>query len=105
MRLFLTGERFTGARAVTFGLAHRAVPGAQLNAAVGRRDRHDQSRRPRGRRGSAKRLVRRVPQLSTAEGFAETAPWSARVFRCREAVEGMAAFREKRKPSWAVGAN
>ena len=41
--------------------------------------------------------------LSVAEGFAETAPWSLRVFQSDEAAEGMAAFREKRKPAWAAG--
>ena len=34
MKLFLTGERFTGQQAVDFGLAHRAVPAAQLIEAV-----------------------------------------------------------------------
>ena len=36
-----------------------------------------------------------------AEGFEATAEWSMRLFRSEEATEGMAAFREKRKPSWA----
>ncbi len=30
MKLFLTGERFTGAQAVAYGLAHQAVPAASL---------------------------------------------------------------------------
>ena len=47
-----------------------------------------------------KKLVRRVPQLSREEGFAETAPWSANMFASEEGAEGMAAFREKRKPNW-----
>jgi len=47
-----------------------------------------------------KKLVRRVPELSIAQGFAETAPWSARLFNSEEAAEGMAAFREKRAPAW-----
>ena len=34
MRLFLTGERFTGAQAVEMGLAHRAVPKARFIEAV-----------------------------------------------------------------------
>ena len=33
-------------------------------------------------------------------GFKETSEWSGRMFRSDEASEGMAAFREKRKPSW-----
>ena len=37
------------------------------------------------------------------EGFALTGEWSLRMFRSEEAAEGMAAFREKRKPSWVDG--
>ena len=48
----------------------------------------------------AKKLVRRVPFLSREDGFAETVPWSAKLFASEEGAEGMAAFREKRKPNW-----
>ena len=34
MKLFTTGERFSGAQAVSFGLAHRAVPKDKLRAAA-----------------------------------------------------------------------
>ena len=34
MRLFVTGKRFTGVEAVEMGFAHRAVPRAELEAAV-----------------------------------------------------------------------
>lgn len=34
MKLFLTGERFSGTQAVTLGPAHRAVPAAGLMAAA-----------------------------------------------------------------------
>ena len=99
MKLFLTGERFTGARAVEIGLAHRAVPKEQLAAAV-------QEEIDMINLGGpiavleCKKLVRLVPQLTTEEGFAETEGWSSRMFRSQEGAEGMAAFREKRKPSW-----
>ena len=99
MKLFLTGERFKGTQAVTMGLAHRAVPKDGLQAAV-------QEEIDMIRLGGpiavaeCKKLVRRVPQLSTQEGFAEMAEWSKRMFLSAEAAEGMAAFREKRKPAW-----
>ncbi|MCS5573626.1 MAG: hypothetical protein NZ789_11885, partial [Pseudomonadales bacterium] len=48
----------------------------------------------------AKKLVRRVSQLSIEEGFEETGPWSRSLFESEEGQEGMAAFREKRKPDW-----
>ena len=99
MKLFLTGERFTAQQAVDMGLVHRAVPGDQLEAAV------EETIDMIGLGGpnavaECKKLVRRVPLLSREDGFAETAPWSAKLFASEEASEGMAAFREKRKPNW-----
>jgi methylglutaconyl-CoA hydratase len=99
MKLFLTGERFDGQQAVAMGLVHRAVPAAELAAAV-------QEEIDMIRLGGpnavieCKKLVREVGQLSRDEGFAITAPWSARMFASEEATEGMAAFREKRKAAW-----
>ena len=101
MKLFLTGERFTGKQAVDMGFAHRAVPGSELRAAV--QEEIDMIRLGGPTAvAECKKLVRRVPQLSLAEGFAETAGWSARMFSGEESQEGMAAFREKRKPSWVL---
>ena len=102
MKLFLTGERFSGLQAVTLGLVHRAVPKAQLLEAV-------QAEVEMLRLGGpialaeCKRLVRRVPQLLRDEALRETSEWSARMFRGAEGAEGMAAFREKRAPAWAAG--
>jgi methylglutaconyl-CoA hydratase len=99
MKLFLTGERFDGRQAVALGLVHRAVPGSELASAV-------QEEIDMIRLGGpnavveAKRLVRTVPTLSREAGFELTAPWSAEMFASDEASEGMAAFREKRSPSW-----
>ncbi|HIG42766.1 MAG: enoyl-CoA hydratase-related protein [bacterium] len=99
MKLFLTGERFNGNQAVEFGLAHRAVSKDRLTEAV-------QEEIDAINLGGpiavveCKKLVRRVPQLSREEAFAETAEWSGRMFRSDEGAEGMASFREKRKASW-----
>ena len=102
MKLFLTGERFSGARAVEIGFAHRAVPKAELMSAV---EQELAMLRLGGPLALAecKRLVRRMLQLPRDEAFAEAAVWSARMFRSAEGAEGMAAFREKRTPAW-VGA-
>ncbi|MCZ6889907.1 MAG: enoyl-CoA hydratase-related protein [Gammaproteobacteria bacterium] len=103
MKLFVTGERFSGAQAVEMGFAHRAVPKDQLHAAV-------QEEIDMINQGGpiavveCKKLVRRITKLSTEEGFAEAGEWSARMFRSDEAAEGMAAFREKRKASWTDSA-
>ena len=99
MKLFVTGERFTGAQAVEMGFAHRAVARGELTAAV------DEEIDAINRGGpiavvECKKLVREVSQLSREDGFALTGEWSGRMFRSEEAAEGMAAFREKRQASW-----
>jgi len=103
MKLILTGERFNGKQAVQYGLAHRAVPNDKLREAVQEEIDMINLGGPIAVQ-ECKKLVRRVPELSIEDGFRETAEWSARMFRSEEAAEGMAAFREKRKPSWVKGA-
>ena len=102
MKLFLTGERFTGDRAVELGLAHRAVPAGQLHDAVQEETDAIRLGGPNAVQ-ECKQLVRRVSGMSTEEGFAATGPWSRRMFQSEEGAEGMAAFREKRKPRWVSG--
>lgn len=99
MKLFVTGERFTGQQAVEMGFAHRAVAAEELTAAV---DEEIAAINMGGPTAvvECKKLVRRVAELSIEEGFAVTAEWSGRMFRSAEAAEGMAAFREKRKAAW-----
>ena len=104
MKLFLTGERFDGNQAVTMGLAHRAVPAAQLAEAVQEEVEMINLGGPIAVT-ECKKLVRRVPEMSVEEGFEVTSEWSGRMFRSAEAAEGMAAFREKRKPSWVSDAS
>ena len=99
MKLFLTGERFTGAQAVEMGFAHRAVPAYDLADTVQEEIDAINLGGPIAVQ-EAKKLVRRVSQLSIDEGFAETGPWSRSLFESEEGQEGMAAFREKRKPGW-----
>lgn len=102
MKLFLTGERFSGADAVAMGFAHEAVPRSELLGAV-------QNVIDMITLGGptalieCKRLVREVPEMSVAEAFEKTGPWSASLFQGPEGQEGMAAFREKRKPNWVTG--
>jgi methylglutaconyl-CoA hydratase len=99
MKLFLTGERFDGQQAVDMGLAHIAVPEAQLISTVEEQIAMINLGGPIAVQ-ECKKLARRVTELSREEGFKETAEWSARMFRSDEGAEGMAAFREKRKPNW-----
>ncbi len=99
MKLFLTGERFSAARAVEVGLAHRAVPLAQLQAAVQEEVDAICLGGPMAV-AEIKKLVYRIQALPREQAFTEAAQWSLRMFRSDEAAEGMAAFREKRPPSW-----
>ena len=103
MKLLLTGERFDGRRAVQVGLAHRAVPADQLQAAV---QQEIDALRLAGPNALAecKKLVRRIPTLGRDAALQEAAEWSLRMFLSPEAAEGMAAFREKRPPAWALPA-
>ena len=101
MWLFLTAERFNAARAVEIGLIHRAVPAAELDREV------EQIVAAIGEGGpnavrAAKQLIRKVPQLPMNEAFDFTAKMIGELFASEEALEGMLAFREKRKPSWAT---
>ena len=99
MKLFLTGERFTGSQAVEMGFAHRAVPKEQLHEAVQEEIDMINLGGPNAV-VECKKLVRSVPQWNREEGFEKTAEWSGRMFRSDEGAEGMAAFREKRNASW-----
>jgi len=102
MKLFLTGERFTGEQAVDYGLAHRAVPAEDLASAVQEEIEMIKLGGPNAV-AEAKRLVREVPEVSVDEGFKLTGSWSAKLFQSEEGAEGIAAFREKRKPGWVTG--
>ena len=50
----------------------------------------------------AKRLVREVPEVSIDAGFKLTGEWSGKLFRSEEGLEGITAFREKRKTRWVT---
>ena len=99
MKLFITGERFTGDQAVTMGLAHRAVSASELKAAVEEELEMINLGGPMAVQ-ACKALVNRVPTWEADAAFDEASTWSVATFQSDEAAEGMAAFREKRSPSW-----
>jgi len=99
MRLFLTGKKFKGQKAVEYGIAHRSVPRDELPGAIETEIEALKSAGPNALI-ECKKLLRRIPQLSMEDGFKEATSWSVRMFKSDEAKEGMTAFREKRKPSW-----
>ena len=97
---FLRGRRFPATEAAELGLINRAVPAAELDAAVAEVVGELQQGGPIAL-GEAKRLVYEVPELTTEAAYDATAARSATLFGSDEAAEGMAAFLEKRRPSWA----
>ncbi len=99
MRLFLTGERFGAERALGYGLLHRVVPADGLEAAVQQEIDALAQGGPIALR-EAKQLVRTVATLPEDEAFAWAEKKIAAIFASDEAAEGMAAFREKRRPRW-----
>lgn len=103
MKLFITGERFTGRQAVGFGLAHRAVPKDQLRQAVKEEIDMICLGAPTAV-VECKKLVRKAMEAQPLDdAFSTMEAWSKRMFASADGQEGMAAFREKRKPSWVKG--
>jgi methylglutaconyl-CoA hydratase len=99
MQLFLTSERFDAERAVAWGLLHRAVAPDELAAAAQREAEAIAAGGPVAI-AESKRLVRTVSRLPMDEAFVYAEERIAALFQSEEAAEGMAAFREKRKPRW-----
>ncbi len=100
LELFLSGERISAARAAEVGLITRAVPAGGLDAEVAAVVARLLAGGPSAL-AAAKRLVYTIPGMERKAAFARTTELSQSLFASAEAAEGMAAFREKRRPSWA----
>jgi methylglutaconyl-CoA hydratase len=98
--LFLTGERFGAARAREIGLVHEVVPLDGLDAAVERRLAELRTAGPSAI-AAAKLLIRRVMDASYDESRAITTQAIARQRISPEGQEGLRAFLERRKASFA----
>ncbi len=101
-RYFITGERLSAEAARDIGLVHVVAPDADLDGAVDRIVGAILTSGPRAV-GEAKVLVREVSRRHFPEVNEFTARLIARLRATPEAQEGMAAFLEKRKPSWVSG--
>ena len=100
LELFLSGERISAARAAEVGLITRAVPAGELDAEVAAVVGRVLAGGPSAL-AAAKRLVYTIPGMERNAAFTRTTELSQSLFASKEAAEGMAAFREKRLPSWA----
>ena len=81
------------------GLVTSAVPAPELDASVERLVAQLLAGGPAAL-ATAKRLIFEVPTMARADAFRWTTALSEALFASAEAGEGMAAFREKRRPSW-----
>lgn len=100
--LFLTGMRFSAARAKEIGLVHQVVPPDRLDAMVQRYIVEVLSASPTGL-AAAKRLIPRVLGHSPADAMAITAAAIAEQRVSPEGQDGLRAFLEKRQPAWVAG--
>jgi len=97
--LFLTGMRFSAARAREIGLVHAVVSAADLNVSVARYVAEIMTAGPEGI-AAAKALIPKVWNATLDEAMPMTAKAIAARRVSDEGQEGMKAFLEKRKPSW-----
>lgn len=98
---FLTGETFGAQRAAEIGLLTCAVPKIQLDEEIARYVGLLLQGAP-GALAATKRVLREAGSLPVATGLARMAELSAARFASQECQDGLAAFAEKRDPSWAV---
>ncbi len=98
---FLTGEAFGAQRAAEIGLLTRAVPDAELDQETARYAGLLLRGAP-GALADTKIVLREAAALPVADGLARMASLSADRFASPECQEGLAAFAEKRDPSWVV---
>ena len=98
--LFLTGARFTAARAKEIGLVHAVVPAAELDAAV---DGYITELLAAGPEAiaAAKALIPQVWPRAAADAAAITSTAIAKRRVSVEGQEGLRAFLEKRRPAWS----
>jgi methylglutaconyl-CoA hydratase len=98
--LFLTGARFTAARAREIGLVHAVVPTGELDETVTRYVQDFLAAGPDAV-AAAKALIPAVWGQAAAEAAATTSAAIAERRVSPEGQEGLRAFLERRTPSWS----
>ena len=98
--LFLTGARFTAARAREIGLIHAVVPPSELDQAVASYVAEILTAGPEAV-ATAKALIPQVARLSIENAMPITAATIAARRISPEGQEGLKAFLEKRTPAWS----
>lgn len=97
--LYLTGDVFDGVRAAEVGLVTIAVPATELDATVNRFTTSLVRGAP-GALAGAKGLLHRTAKTTFRDEVGQLSELSVAYFGSPDGREGVAAFREKRDPSW-----
>ena len=97
--LFLTGERFGAARAREIGLVHQVAAGERLDRAVQEKVEALLAGGPEAL-AATKGLLRELRETTSDEATEVTARRIAELRTGEEGQEGLAAFMEKREPTW-----
>jgi methylglutaconyl-CoA hydratase len=101
--LFLTGEKLSASQARYIGLVHRVASEGRLDESVAIVVKELLAGSPASQR-AIKEMVRKLSDMARDEMDAYTSRLIAAMRASEEGREGVAAFLEKRKPSWAVDA-
>lgn len=99
MGVLFTGKRFPAAEMARLGVINEAVPAAELDTAVDRWLAEILACAPLSVK-AIKQVVRRTAHLTAAEAQAARLPALVAALESSDGDEGVAAFREKRKPVW-----
>ncbi len=99
MEMLLTGEMIDAGTAVAVGLVNRVVPDDSLDAAVGALAATIAEKSPLVL-SIGKEAFHRQRELPLAEAYAYTAEVMVRNLEAADAGEGIAAFLDKRPPTW-----
>jgi methylglutaconyl-CoA hydratase len=99
--LFLTGARFSAARAKEIGLVHRVVPASELDSAVAHCVQEFLTAGPEAI-AAAKALIPQVWSSNPADATTVTSRAIAARRVSAEGQEGLRAFLDKRAPAWVA---
>ncbi|MGO8655012.1 enoyl-CoA hydratase-related protein, partial [Rhizobium ruizarguesonis] len=92
-------RQFSAAEMAGFGVVNEVVPAAELDAAVDRWVADIVACAPLSLR-AIKQTVNRTGHLSPAEAQALRTPALVKALQSEDALEGVAAFQQKRAPVW-----